>query len=100
MQLAYLLISRAILIVILCLLLLNFAVFFHKVKLFIMGVVYFLLCNDKSFKKPDSQSVFKGLMQTDEGRSKIRRKTIVFVRHGESTWNETFNKGSFLVPFP
>ena len=23
----------------------------------------------------------------------IQRKTIYFVRHGESTWNDTFNKG-------
>lgn len=24
----------------------------------------------------------------------MEKKTIYFVRHGESTWNDTFNKGS------
>ena len=23
----------------------------------------------------------------------VERKTIYFIRHGESTWNDTFNKG-------
>jgi len=89
------LVWRAFLLVVLGMLILNFAVVFHKIKMFIIGVVYFLLCNDKSWKKPsDAQLVFKTLMQTEEGQRKIKRKTIVFVRHGESTWNDTFNKGA------
>jgi len=106
MQIANFLVWRAFLLVVLGLLFLNFAVVFHKIKLFIIGVIYFVLCNDKSWKKPsDEQAVFRDLMQTEEGRGKIKRKTIVFVRHGESLWNDTFNKGahrsalSFAVGF-
>eukprot|EP00586_Coscinodiscus_wailesii_P010250 CAMPEP_0172495844 /NCGR_PEP_ID=MMETSP1066-20121228/78850_1 /TAXON_ID=671091 /ORGANISM="Coscinodiscus wailesii, Strain CCMP2513" /LENGTH=332 /DNA_ID=CAMNT_0013267813 /DNA_START=270 /DNA_END=1268 /DNA_ORIENTATION=- len=69
-----------------------------------MGVVYFVLCNDKSWAKPNDPWPFiQPLLNAGaDGDSKakggagtvIEKKTIIFVRHGESTWNETFNKGS------
>eukprot|EP00527_Entomoneis_sp_CCMP2396_P007000 CAMPEP_0198155578 /NCGR_PEP_ID=MMETSP1443-20131203/69207_1 /TAXON_ID=186043 /ORGANISM="Entomoneis sp., Strain CCMP2396" /LENGTH=389 /DNA_ID=CAMNT_0043822333 /DNA_START=95 /DNA_END=1264 /DNA_ORIENTATION=- len=62
----------------------------RKFELFYTTVQYLLLCKDKKFKAPpkDPASYF------EEGTdNKIERKTIIFVRHGESTWNDTFNKG-------
>lgn len=73
----------------------------RKVLLFITSLQYLLFCNDKTWKEPaeDPASFFDG---TQKGS--IDKKTIIFVRHGESTWNDTFNKGdrskvSFLVNF-
>lgn len=57
-------------------------------QLIIQGIAYFLFCNDKSWaKQQDPASYFN---ETNV----ITRKTIIFVRHGESTWNDTFNKGT------
>ena len=62
----------------------------RKGQLFVSTVTYLIFCNDKTWKKPkdDPASFFK-----DKDDKKIERKTIIFVRHGESAWNETFNKG-------
>jgi hypothetical protein len=67
------------------------------------------MCNDKKFKKPedDPQSFFKTVDICDKDAmeaAKVESKTIIFVRHGESTWNDTFNRGdrskpAFLVAF-
>ena len=63
----------------------------YKGSHFIQGLLYILLCNDKSWKRPqDPKIIVEPLMNDD---SAIERKTIYFVRHGESTWNDTFNVG-------
>lgn len=68
-----------------------------------MGFLYLIFCWDKSWKKPvDPGSIFGPHLS--QGLS-VTRHTIYFVRHGESTWNETFNKGhhrsqsQFLIGF-
>lgn len=81
----------------------------RKLKLFYKTGQYLALCNDKKFKKPtdDPQSFFskEDLEASKNGsKTKIEKKTIIFVRHGESTWNDTFNKGdrskvNFLISF-
>lgn len=70
-----------------------------KVKLIIATFQYMFLCKDKKWKKSDVDpaSYFK-----DEGG--VEKKTIIFIRHGESTWNDTFNKGDrkladFIINF-
>ncbi|CAN0525274.1 unnamed protein product, partial [Ectocarpus sp. 12 AP-2014] len=65
----------------------------RKVKLAGIGAVHMLLSKDKKFK-PEVDS---GKVHVD---STSRRKRIIFIRHGESEWNEVFNRGfgpSFLV---
>lgn len=65
----------------------------YYIQLTLQGIAYFLFCNDKSWqKKQDPASFF------DENKT-ITRKTIIFVRHGESTWNDTFNKGAHRSGF-
>merc|ERR1711862_587591 len=59
-------------------------------RLTLQGILYFLFCNDKKWKKVDDP--LKSFSSVTD-KSKIEKKTIIFVRHGESTWNETFNKG-------
>ncbi|CAM9107379.1 unnamed protein product [Pylaiella littoralis] len=65
----------------------------RKAKLAGIGAVHMLLSKDKKFKpEVDSSQV-----RVDPSS---RRKRIIFLRHGESEWNEVFNRGfgpSFLV---
>merc|ERR1711977_128161 len=37
-----------------------------------------------------------GVLYMIQSKDKLKRKTLVFVRHGESEWNETFNRGKGL----
>ena len=82
---------RPALILICCMLLFNLPVFLYKSSLCLSAFTYLIFCNDKSWKKPmDPGSVFGSILS--EGKP-VERKTIYFIRHGESTWNDTFNKG-------
>lgn len=69
---------------------------FYKLELFLIGFFTLLLSQDAKFKKPaDPAVVFKRLNKSD-----IKSKRFVFIRHGESDWNEVFNRGfgpSFFV---
>jgi len=103
---------RPALILIYAMMLFNLPVTMYKIGMFLRGTLYFLFCNDKSWKKPQDPSIiFDPILKlenessgTADGASAaataadfdvvVERKTIYFVRHGESTWNDTFNKGS------
>lgn len=65
---------------------------YRKFLLFVSTIQYLVLCNDKKWKEPaeDPASYFPK-------DATISSKTIIFVRHGESTWNDTFNKGDRSV---
>lgn len=83
---------RPLVILVCGMLLFNLPTVLYKVRMFINGCMYFVLCWDKSWKKPaDPGSIFGPHLS--QGLP-IERKTVYFVRHAESTWNETFNKGS------
>jgi len=63
--------------------------------------LFLLLSKDKKWKKPqeDPASFFP-----KDGEIVVNKKTVMFLRHGESTWNDTFNKGDrkthvFLLGF-
>jgi len=98
----------------------------RKIRLFGIAALYLAACNDKRWKLPkdDPATYFPtdeggtarggeaegaGAGEDDDGdkggtTTTTLKKTIVFVRHGESTWNETFNRGdrpklSFLLGF-
>merc|ERR1712113_705652 len=61
----------------------------------VSSIQYLLLCKDKKWKKTvDPGSIFGPLLDGSKGSSTIERKTIYLIRHGESTWNDTFNKGT------
>lgn len=84
--------SRPVLILVCGMLLFNLPTLIYKIGLFVRGVMYLVMCNDKSWKKPRDPKLIVGPI-LDKG-DPVERKTIYFVRHGESTWNDTFNKGS------
>ena len=88
---------RPIIILLCGMLLFNLPIFLYKVRLCINSILYIFLCYDKSYSKPvtDPSSYFNAstTSTTSNTNNIIRRKTIYFVRHGESTWNDTFNKG-------
>eukprot|EP00536_Pseudo-nitzschia_multiseries_P005935 jgi/Psemu1/192013/e_gw1.121.88.1 len=90
---------RPALILLCAMLLFNLPTLIYKIGMFLRGVVYLLFCNDKSWRLPQCPSLVFGpiLAREEEGSLSgrvVERKTIYFVRHGESTWNDTFNKGS------
>ena len=94
---------RSVVILVCGMLLFNLPTLLYKVRMLFRGVLYFFFCWDKSFKKPiDPGTIFGPLL--NQGRT-IEKKTIYFVRHGESTWNDTFNKGkhrsaaAFIIGF-
>ena len=111
--------TRPIIILLCGMLLFNLPIFLYKVRLFINSVLYICFCSDKSYSKPltDPSTYFISTPTTttantsdnsrnnNTGNIVFRRKTIYFVRHGESTWNDTFNKGKhrsiivFIVGF-
>lgn len=67
----------------------------YKFSLTLQGIAYFFFCNDKTWpKQPDPELAFAPIIAANEVDTKIEKKTIIFIRHGESTWNDTFNKGS------
>lgn len=87
-----------------CLLIFNASSVLQKLKLTLQGISYFFFCHDKSWKpQSDPFTVFEAALKKEaalkdssgvvKGDPIISRKTIIFVRHGESTWNDTFNKG-------
>lgn len=90
---------RPALILLCALVLFNLPTLIYKVGMYVRGLLYLLFCNDKSWKKPQDPSIVVDPILKQENESAdyenvVERKTIYFVRHGESTWNDTFNKGS------
>jgi len=86
--------GRPVIILVCAMLLFNLPTLLYKTRLLVRGILYLLFCNDKKWKKPaeDPGKIFGALLKSNPG--KIERKTLYLVRHGESTWNDTFNKGS------
>jgi len=82
---------RPILILATGMLLFNLPIVVYKVRMMIRGILYLILCWDKSWKKPQDPGAVFG-PHLSQGLP-VERKTCYFVRHGESTWNDTFNKG-------
>ena len=62
----------------------------HKVTLFLLGVVHMLLSSDRRWSK--SGAVDPDVLVTEKVED-LSRVTLVFIRHGESAWNDIFNKG-------
>lgn len=85
---------RALFLAVIALVAWNLHVFLLKLKLTIQGVLYLFFCNDKKWKTPtDPGIIFQEELDDDSKAEGLEKKTVIFVRHGESTWNETFNKG-------
>lgn len=84
--------ERPLLIFTCAMLIYNLPTLIYKLKLSFQAILYLLFCHDKKWNKPqDPASIFAPVMST--GGSGVTRKTVYFVRHGESCWNDTFNKG-------
>jgi hypothetical protein len=63
----------------------------YKIRMLLEAFVYFVFCWDKRWKKPQDPGAIFG-PHLSQGLP-VQRKTVYFVRHGESAWNDTFNKG-------
>jgi len=63
-----------------------------KFHAFVVAIAHVVASNEKKWiavRGPASSRVF------DDGWHVRKTKTIVFIRHGESTWNDVFNRGFF-----
>lgn len=86
---------RPTILAVLCFLIFNFSTVIYKARLTIQGVSYLFFCHDKKWaKQPDPKLAFEPIIAANEVDTKVEKKTLIFVRHGESTWNDTFNKGA------
>eukprot|EP01134_Creolimax_fragrantissima_P004603 CFRG4603T1 len=64
-----------------------------KLNLLALGVYQMTFSQDRKYKQP----IDSGLIVNNDD---LQYKTVVFIRHGESDWNEVFNRGfgpSFFV---
>lgn len=83
--------ARPVLILVSGMLLFNLPTLLYKLRMLLRVALYFVFCWDKTWKKPQDPGGIFG-PHLSQGLP-VDRKTIYFVRHGESTWNDTFNKG-------
>ena len=70
-----------------------------NVGLYVNGAKYMFLGKDTKYKVGAVQGD-AGLIS--EAGAKVEDRTVIFIRHGESTWNETFNPvgiNKLLFPF-
>lgn len=63
-----------------------------------MTFMYLAFCQDKKFKIPkdDPAAYFPadfGGTAADSNNAVVKSKRVILIRHGESTWNDTFNPG-------
>eukprot|EP00484_Ammonia_sp_Unknown_P001181 CAMPEP_0197022180 /NCGR_PEP_ID=MMETSP1384-20130603/3069_1 /TAXON_ID=29189 /ORGANISM="Ammonia sp." /LENGTH=373 /DNA_ID=CAMNT_0042450163 /DNA_START=106 /DNA_END=1227 /DNA_ORIENTATION=+ len=64
-----------------------------------LGAYYIVLSKDKSFKLP-SYDPGEVLLTDPDKIMKQQTKTLILIRHGESIWNEVFNRGiNWKLPF-
>ena len=64
----------------------NIQVVLYKLRLFAQALLYLLFCNDKSWKKdPNPKTFFDPVLKDETRKDSVVKKTVVFVRHGEST---------------
>jgi hypothetical protein len=86
---------RPVLILVCGMLLFNLPTLLYKIRMFVQGIRYLLFCHDKSWKKPqDPEIIFGPILKNPEQSEHLQRKRVYFVRHAESTWNDTLNKGT------
>lgn len=64
----------------------------YSLGLYINSLRYMFLGKDTKYKAGAVQGD-TGLI-SDEGKRGVQDRTIIFIRHGESTWNQTFNPGA------
>jgi len=62
-----------------------------KVHWFVLGSMHTIFSKDKNIPKSHKGRADKLIKNRDSIKS-LQKKTIIFIRHGESTWNEVFNR--------
>eukprot|EP00941_MAST-03F_sp_MAST-3F-sp1_P006364 g6364.t1 len=84
--------------------------FVWKMQLCLRGQLHLFLSNESRglSSVPDADRLLVHLKSScekenvpvEQAMKSLRSKTIVFIRHGESRWNEIFNKGSGCAKLP
>ena len=76
---------------------LNFSATMYSLNLYINTAKYMFLGKDTKYKVGQVQGDTGAI---DESDARVEDRTIIFIRHGESTWNQTFNPGARARPPP
>ncbi len=77
---------RPLLIVVIGVMFWNIQAVLYKLRLFAEAVLFMFSCNDKSWKKESNpKRFFDPILKDDTRKGSVNKKTIIFVRHGEST---------------
>ena len=76
---------------------LNFGATMYSLNLYINTAKYMFLGKDTKYKAGQVQGDTGAI---DESDARVEDRTIIFIRHGESTWNQTFNPGARARPPP
>jgi len=66
----------------------------HKLNIWIHGIVHLVFTNETMWK-PNKLDDPASLSECQN----VVKKTVIFIRHGESKWNEVFNKGKGVKRF-
>lgn len=66
----------------------------NKFLMFVEGIIFMVICSESQGLKPE-----KNPDPADIKGTNTSTKTIIFIRHGESDWNDVFNKGKNLGMF-
>mmetsp|Transcript_7258 Transcript_7258/g.30880 ORF Transcript_7258/g.30880 Transcript_7258/m.30880 type:complete len:354 (+) Transcript_7258:60-1121(+) len=76
----------------LVMMIINRVVVLYKIKIYTQSFSYLFFSKDMKWPtEPCAGAAFDKALAAATG--KVERKTFILLRHGESTWNETFNRG-------
>mmetsp|Transcript_17109 Transcript_17109/g.28342 ORF Transcript_17109/g.28342 Transcript_17109/m.28342 type:complete len:351 (+) Transcript_17109:25-1077(+) len=70
----------------------------HKFNMWIHGVVHLIFTQETRWK-PEKLDDPATLLEAKESGQEVVKKTIIFIRHGESQWNWVFNDGKSPLRF-
>ena len=71
---------------------------FTKLFLWLRGIVFLITWREKKgFSKAPDAADFTPADGDAASRSPADERTVVFIRHGESDWNEIFNKEKYML---
>eukprot|EP01095_Lingulamoeba_sp_RSL-Kostka_P002560 TRINITY_DN1343_c1_g1_i1.p1 TRINITY_DN1343_c1_g1~~TRINITY_DN1343_c1_g1_i1.p1 ORF type:complete len:349 (-),score=93.37 TRINITY_DN1343_c1_g1_i1:206-1252(-) len=79
--------------------LVHFKTTVYKLKLYLQSFAYLFFSKDYKWKNTDIGDPETDLNKLIEEGNKVEKKTIIFIRHGESLWNETFNRSKNPIYF-
>lgn len=67
----------------------------YKIQLYMKSLLFLFFTSDTRYKLTDIPDP----ATLDSTRGNVEKRTVIFIRHGESMWNETFNRSKNPIYF-